>query len=481
MLSERLKKLTATLRFRLMVWMILVVFVLVVVAMLGVRQIYHTRLAEQFDQGLRADVQTLRQEIRRSYPDWERLHDALERIALGHPLQAWFAEVFEADGKKIVAAGLQPQLQTFVAEVSPPVNVPPYRLLVERFEEDGYPVLFLRIGGYRQALEDDLRLLDQTMMTRSLIILLLAPLGGYILALRATRPIAWIIATAARLQPSRLHERLPIRGTGDELDQLSQTINGMLDRVAGYLERNREFVANAAHELRSPLAAIRSAVEVALNRPRTSEEYLSLLGEVMEECQYLSNLVNRLLILAEGDAGRLGARHQTTRLDKIVGESLDMFEAVAEAQNVRLQVEALDAVMVPGDEFHLRQVVRNLLDNAVKFNRRGGLVTVSLRTDAASRRALLMVHDQGIGIPPSDLPHIFERFYRGDKSRQRQPGRGGSGLGLAICQSIVHALEGHIDVASTPGQGSTFTVNLPLASEPSPSTPIRDDAALPAV
>ena len=119
----------------------------------------------------------------------------------------------------------------------------------------------------------DLNALDQTMMLRSMAILLLAPLGGYILALRATRPIARIIAAAARLQPSRLDERLPIRGTGDELDQLSRTINGLLDRIASYIDRNREFVANAAHELRSPLAAIRSSVEVALNRSRTPEEY----------------------------------------------------------------------------------------------------------------------------------------------------------------------------------------------------------------
>src|SRR5205807_1875990 len=154
---------------------------------------------------------------------------------------------------------------------------------------------------------------------------------------------------------------------------------------------NREFVANAAHELRSPLAAIRSSVEVALNRSRTPEEYAGLLGEVMEECQYLSNLVNRLLILAEGDAGRLGMRNQTARLDKIVRESLDMFEAVAESHDVRLEVSALPAAAVPGDEFHLRQVVRNLIDNAIKFNSPGGRVAVALRTDAEGRRAVLTV------------------------------------------------------------------------------------------
>jgi signal transduction histidine kinase len=410
-------------------------------------------------------MQKLRQELRRCYPDWERLHDALTDVAQVHPLQAWFAEVYEANGQKIVASGQPPDLPPLVAETTGPIDRPPYRLIVQRFEEDGYPPLVLRVGSYRQGLDDDIRMLDQARLARSVVILLLAPLGGYVLALRATRPIAWIIATAARLQPAHLDERLPVRGTGDELDQLSQTINGMLDRIAGYLERNRTFVANAAHELRSPLAAIRSSVEVALNRPRSPEEYSTILGEVMEECEYLVNLINRLLILAEGDAGRLGAGRQSTRLDKIVRESLDMFEAVAESQGVHVRCAELYPVLVPGDEFHLRQVVRNLLDNAIKFTRADGQVTVTLRPELGAQRALLTVADEGAGIAPHDLPHIFERFYRGDKSRQRQAGGGGSGLGLSICQSIVEALGGQISVASVPGQGSAFTVTLPALTE----------------
>src|SRR5262249_46171820 len=194
-----------------------------------------------------------------------------------------------------------------------------------------------------------------------------------------------------------------------------------------------EFVANAAHELRSPLAAIRSSVEVALNRQRSPDEYAMLLGEVMEECQYLSNLVNRLLILAEGDAGRLGTRHQTARLDNIVRESLDMFEAVADLHGIRLEAATLPAVLVPGDEVHLRQVVRNLLDNAINFSSPGSAVHVALLVDQQKRQVVMTVRDHGAGIPPEDLPHIFERFFRGDKARQRGPGRS-SGLGLSICE-----------------------------------------------
>ena len=185
----------------------------------------------------------------------------------------------------------------------------------------------------------------------------------------------------------------------------------------------------------------------------------------MEECQYLSNLVNRLLILAEGDVGRIGGKLRTTQLDRIVRESLDMFEAVAELHGVRLESKPLPpAAWVPGDDDHLRQLVRNLLDNAIKFTPHGGAVRTGLTIDHGRQKVVLTVQDEGVGIPPEDLPHIFERFFRGDRSRQRQPGRQSSGLGLSICQTIVQALGGEISAESTVGRGSVFTVTLPLAS-----------------
>ena len=178
-------------------------------------------------------------------------------------------------------------------------------------------MLWFRIGISKEAVLTSVAKLDRIMLFAGLGIIIATPLGAYILAGRATRPLAKIIATTARLNPENLHERLHIRGTNDELDQLSETINGMLDRIASYIDRHRDFIADAAHELRSPLTAIRSSVEVALNRPRNTEEYQSLLFDVMEECSGLANLVNRLLFLAEGDAGRLATR----RPDRLAGEA----------------------------------------------------------------------------------------------------------------------------------------------------------------
>jgi signal transduction histidine kinase len=206
-------------------------------------------------------------------------------------------------------------------------------------------------------------------------------------------------------------------------------------------------------------------VEVALNKSRTPEEYVAILADVMEEIGRLAGLVNRLLILAEGDAGRLTGRTQLTRLDKIVRESVDMFEAVADMHGVRLTIGDLAAATVSGDETYLRQVVRNLIDNAIKYNRDPGQVTVHLRVAPERKEALLIVEDTGIGIDAEVLPRIFERFYRADKARTREVDRSGYGLGLSICQAIVQALHGDITVQSEAGKGATFTVRLPSAED----------------
>jgi len=293
----------------------------------------------------------------------------------------------------------------------------------------------------------------------AVLITLLAPLGGYWLSGRAIQPLAQIIQQTSNMKPGNIDERLPLRGSGDELDQLSLTINGLLDRIAAYLSQKRDYLANAAHELRSPLAAIRGLVEVALTSERSTPEYINLLNEVMEESTGLGVLVNQLLLLAEGDAGQLALNTQPIPLNQVVKKSMDMFEGVAESQGILLQAPELAAVKVAGDESHLRQLINNLLDNAIKFTPSGGQVTVDLsRQDGQAR---LRVADTGSGIPPDELPRIFERFYRGDKSRQHAGDRRGTGLGLAICQAIVAGHHGTIRVESDPGKGSTFTVDLP--------------------
>ena len=196
-------------------------------------------------------------------------------------------------------------------------------------------------------------------------------MSGYWLAGRATRPLATILQTTARLHPDNLSERLPLRGSGDELDRLSATINSMLDRLAAHLEQQRLFVANAAHELRSPLAAMRTSVEVALQRDRPAAEYRDLLADLVEQCAALSSLINSLLLLAEGDAGLLHADGEV-RLDQLATAAVDMFQGIAEQRGLELGARTSEPVRVRGNSVHWREVIHNLIDNALKFTPAGG-------------------------------------------------------------------------------------------------------------
>jgi signal transduction histidine kinase len=340
------------------------------------------------------------------------------------------------------------------------------------------PPLTIRVGSTLQFVQEDVAKLSQMSIWVAIAILPLASWGGWWLAGRATKPIAEIGNTAARLRPSRLDERLPIRRTGDELDQLSGTINDLLDRIAAYLAQNREFIANAAHELRSPLAAIQSSVEVTLNADRRVSEYQELLYEIVEECSGLTGLVNQLLMLAESDGPAL-ASYDPVRLDRVINKSLDMFRGVADERNIELQASRLDPVTVRGDATGLWQVVNNLVDNALKFSKPGGQVSVEVREDRQRGLAVIRVNDTGCGIAAEDLPHVFERFYQGDKSRTRECAVRGNGLGLSICQAILDAHGGTISALSVPGEGTQFTVELPSmhVEAVQPATPIEEPAA----
>jgi signal transduction histidine kinase len=296
-------------------------------------------------------------------------------------------------------------------------------------------------------------------MVAGLVVLVVAPLSGYWLAGWVTRPLHTILHTTARLRPGALRERVPLRGYGDEMDELSATLNSLLDRLETHLDQQRSFVANAAHELRSPLAALRTLAEVALSHEHSPAEYQDRLADILESCAALSVLVNQLLLLAEGEASLVGAVGPV-RLDLLAARAVDMFAGTAEAREVSLRIERSLPALARGNETHLRQIVYNLLDNAIKFTPAGGSVEVEVYPEEEGRSVILRVIDSGSGISPADLPHVFERFYRADKSRAREQ-RGGYGLGLSICQAIVAAHGGEIRLTSRLGQGTTVMVRLP--------------------
>ena len=462
---EHLKTLLRSLRFRLSAWNTAAVLLIVVVTLVGVREALRYTLIVENDHLLLDDTEEVRLAIAEFYPDLGQIHNEMERKALGHVDRGLFVQLLDTRGQVMRTSGSPPELDG----VPPPsadqpslLSVGEYRVAQRLLDKDGLPAYTVRVGASLATVENDVATLTRLMAAAGIVILFVAPVSGYWLAGRATRPLARIITTAARLRPSHMEERLPIRATGDELDQLSLTINRFLDLLGDYLERNREFVANAAHELRSPLAAVQSSVEVTLNTDRTIEEYQDLLCEIADQCGQLRVLVNQLLLLAETDAVRFPVEKHPVRFDQLLEKSIDMFRGAAEERGVNLISDLRGQVTVQGDGDRLRQVVNNLIDNSLKFTLRGGQVLISLRHDQAQQQLVLQIADTGPGISAADLPHVFERFYRGDKSRQRENLTHGNGLGLSICQSIVTAHGGAIRADSAPGHGATFTVYLPV-------------------
>lgn len=466
-------------RFKVMAGLVVTVIGTMFITTILVRWILTPQLQAEFDDQLKDETKDTILEVRELFPEgipsnlkesdrFSKFVHILERRAQSRGNLRWFLRVF--DGEHDVLYQSEPLLT-----IPPPdakhVLVPHQR---DEFSWVDTPLsshdgatksrYTLQVGRSTESLIDDIKLLNNTLLWRGFFVVALAPVAGYFFARQVTGPIANIIATASRLQPQQLDERLPIRGTNDELDRVSQTINRMLDRIAVYIERNRSFVANAAHELRSPLAALRSSAEVALNRSRTPEEYATVLTEMIDEVSHLSTMVNRLLLLAESDAGRmLAGAGASASLGKVVRESIEMFQAVAETAGVAIHLGKLPVAMIPCDEVTLRHLVRNLVDNAIKFTPAGKAISVTLRIEQS--RAVLEVADQGIGIPAKDQPRVFERFFRGDRSRHRDDGRAGTGLGLSICHAIATDIGGEIRLTSVFGQGSKFTVILPLSDQ----------------
>ncbi|HWB12636.1 MAG TPA: ATP-binding protein [Pirellulales bacterium] len=457
-----------SLRFRLTAWNTAVVLLTVVGAFIGVRQGLRHTLQGDMDAQLREDAEELARAVLQSYPDMEPVYQQIVVKAAVHRHLDLFVQLLDERDNVIQETKAVPLVHSVPRRSGELLaTAEGYRIYRNRFGGGGVPYFTVRIGASLAGIDNDVAVVTHLMTIAGAAVLVLAPLGGFWLAGRATHPLEGIIHTAARLRPSHMDERLPIRGTGDQLDQLSITINHFLDQIADYLERNRAFVADAAHELRSPLAAIQSSAEVALNAPRSPQEYQELLCEIVDECSRLGVLVNQLLLLAEHDSEEKRTVYDPVRLDQIVATSLEMFRGVAEERSVELTADADCPIVVLGEAGGLRQVVNNLIDNGLKFTPPGGRLSISLRHDAAREEAVLVVSDTGMGISPEDLPHVFERFYRGDKSRQRESGVSGSGLGLSICQSIVASHGGTIRVESTPGRGTAFEVRI-AAPLPSP-------------
>ncbi len=456
-------------RGRVTVWTTLIIFVFTVAILAGLRIGLRYLMLLDEDKLLANNGTELALILDRLAPRtdrWEAFQRSIDRKAESYRDQKWFVIVSTDNGTILAQTQSVPDIEIPSARAAAPLvqTRGSFRTLQQRHLINGGEPVSIFVGSSTDDITEDIERLTELIVVAGFLLLIFAPLGGFWLAGRVVRPLGAIIGATADMRPSSLHERLPIRNTGDELDQLSITINGLLDRIADYLARHRDLTANAAHELRSPLTAILSSAEVALHQDRSVDEYKDLLGSIVEECTRLGTLVQQLLLLAESDAGRLERATGQVALDHLARRAIDMFLGVAESRGIRLELAAPREVMVLGDPGYLQQVIFNLIDNALKFTSIG-FVRVEVRADD-QKNGLLIVTDSGIGIPAKNLPYVFDRFYRGDHARTRLA-TGGSGLGLSICKALVTASGGTISVTSEVGRGTEVRVALPLVAAPS--------------
>lgn len=287
----------------------------------------------------------------------------------------------------------------------------------------------------------------------------LAGAAGHAIARRVLRPIDEITITARRISATNVTARLALSGAGDEFDRLAETLNQMLDRIEVHIRRVQQFTADASHELRTPLAALRGSAEVALTGRRNAEQLRTVLEENIEQLDRITSTAEQLLLLARFDSGDAGLRMESLALDELLENIVDLYSPLAGERGVALRVTQREPLRVTADRNRLGQVFSNLIDNAIKYGGRAGLVEARISTGPLGAR--VEVVDSGPGVNPRDLPRLFDRFYRADPSRAA----GGAGLGLAICKSIVEAHGGRIELIARSEGGTRAVVDLPTEAQ----------------
>jgi signal transduction histidine kinase len=302
-------------------------------------------------------------------------------------------------------------------------------------------------------------------------LLVLSLTGGMFLAFWALRPMRQIIQTVRAIEAGEMHARVPTRQTGDELDELGRLFNDMLDRIAILIAGMRGALETVAHDLRTPVTRIRGVAELALRSDEGSDVSRQALADCVEESDQLLTLLNTLMDISEAETGTLKLRLERVNASDLVEDTVDLYRHVAEEKRIVVTTATIPDLWLTADRSRLRQILANLLDNAIKYTPAGG--RVEMKTQLQAGTVVFSVKDTGIGLTPDEVPRIWDRLYRGDQSRSER----GLGLGLSLVRAVVQAHGGQIGVSSAIGVGSTFTMSLPFSAAPPltgslhPSTP----------
>jgi len=279
---------------------------------------------------------------------------------------------------------------------------------------------------------------------------------GWFMARRALAGVGAVTRTARNISAGRLEDRVPVPGKGDEIDQLANTFNAMLDRIEKLVSSIKEISVNMAHDLKSPITAMRGAAEIALTTGKSRAGLERMGADTIEACDRLLNMINTMLAISKTEAGVVEMQTRDIDIDEIIQDACELFDPLAMDRSIDLRCEAVAGTRIKGDISMIQRMIANLMDNAIKYTPPGGRVDVATRSDTDSG-VVITIKDTGTGISSDDLLHIFDRFFRCDPSRSTS----GSGLGLSLVKAVAEAHNGHVKVSSKIGEGSSFQVIIP--------------------
>jgi len=465
-----------TVRVRLTLWYLAMLLGALVLYAGGVYAVVWRNLLAEVDQRLHDEIETVEQLVTRTSdgtiawrPIIQRGHEDTHEQAETEGATASAIQVWSPTGTLLT----QRLSRSTAAVAETMTSVPPAaeeyasvrladghtaRCLTRRGQVEGTPVV-VRVIRSEAPLEEELRRLLLVLGLGLPVALGLAGGGGYVLARRALAPVGEIAERARAITAERLAERVPVGNPGDEFGQLAVVLNDTFARLERSFEQMRRFTADASHELRTPLTAIRSVGEVGLEEPREASAYRDVIGNMLEETDRLTQLVESLLLLSRADAGQVAFHRQAVDLSALCREVAAHLEVLAEEKRQKVVVEAEAAIAVDVDRLAIRQALINLLDNAIKYGPGRSAIRLSVSREGSA--AVVDVVDQGTGIPPEHAGRIFDRFYRADPARSRADGS--AGLGLSIARWAVEMNGGTLQLASSGPAETRFRIVLPCS------------------
>jgi heavy metal sensor kinase len=454
---------SASIRLRLTGWYAVVLTAMLIIYATTTYVAVRHEFLEQLDERLHEDFEAAESQLTRTAEG--RVQWTSTAHADDHGEEARVLEVWSITGEQLHRSGPDVTLPLLAsASVGPSYRYDAVAVDGQRWRTlaslhmVGTQSVILRVARSEEPLRGELGEIFMVLALGLPLVVVLAGIGGYVLARRALAPIDHLASEAKRVTAERLHQRLTTSNPNDEIGRLTGVINDTLARLDASFDQLRRFTADASHELRTPLAVVRGIGEAAVAERRSPAEYEESIGSILEEIDRMTTLVDTLLRLSHGDAGTIRLSRELVDVGQLARDVASSLGILAEERNQSISLDITDGIVAPVDRLIVREALTNVLDNAIKYSPQGG--TVSIRVEQRNGQALVAIADEGPGIPPAHRERIFHRFFRVDEARARE--HGGAGLGLAIAKWAVEMHGGEIIVDPRPSSGAEFHIVLPI-------------------